>query len=161
MLLYYHVHSCIALSKPWMVGKFWLTRFTNKLLPIACMSLTNWKYWSSWLSLTIIAYIHCCCVLNLRSVGCRWRLVPCYARAGHISFWRGNHTFVELSHFPLHNFWMNIGLLGAQNFTTVIRKLWAFFWYQNLRKFVKLQKQLERPNLSNHNMYIYLTWVAK
>ncbi len=43
-----------------MVGKFWLTQyaewdewFTNKLLS---MSLTSWKYWSSWLSLTIIAY---------------------------------------------------------------------------------------------------------
>ena len=28
--------------------------------------------------------LYCWCVFNLRSVGCRCRLVPCFARAGHI-----------------------------------------------------------------------------
>ncbi len=27
--------------------------------------------------------LHFWCVLNLKSIGCRWRLFPCFARAGH------------------------------------------------------------------------------
>ena len=45
------------------------------------MSLTNWKYWSSWSSLTIVAY----------NIGLIWSksdvtgdLFPCFERAGHM-----------------------------------------------------------------------------
>ena len=79
----YHV-GCIPLFKPWMVGKFWLTQyaemdkwFTNKLLPTACPCQIE--------NIDLVDYnsLHCWCVLNPRSVGCRWRLVPCFAGAGH------------------------------------------------------------------------------
>ncbi len=70
--------------------------FTNKLLPIAF--LTNWKYWSSWLSLDYNS-LHCWCVLNLRSVGYRWWLVPCFARAGHICWNESHSTLLNTSAF--------------------------------------------------------------
>ena len=44
------------------------------------MSLTNWKYWSSWI-IPEHNSLHCWFVLNLKSVRCHWRLVPCFAKA--------------------------------------------------------------------------------
>ncbi len=59
--------------------------FTNKPLPIACSwQIESIDLDSSW------------CVLNLRSVRCRSRLVPCCSRSDHIS----KPTSIKLAMFP-------------------------------------------------------------
>ncbi len=47
---------------------------------------------------------------------------------------------------------------SAIKFTWVMRKIWAFFWYQNLRKFEKNLKQSDRAPLSMRKIWLHIKW---
>ena len=81
----------------WMVGKFWLTKYAKwmnglLLLPIAC----PWQIES----INVVDY-HCWFLLNLKPVRCRWRRVPCFARAGHIIVFDRLMTKINAGHLIL------------------------------------------------------------
>ena len=113
----------------YLIPKFEWNRYEKSLIPLKIVSVTRiFLLWffsvifsvisSYWMASVIFTFINLKNVLSL-------------SHRRLCEFWCGNHAFVENSHFFVPNISMK-HTWGLKFHYMVIRKIWAFFWYQNL-----------------------------